>query len=110
MKKSQPLKKQTSSSHGQHTTATTLIASVLRHLLYVGSLNKYEAVSQLGAWSLNSTISDLANDYGVSITRAKEIVGRSRQPVARYSIEASARPHALDVLALIDGKGKKVAA
>lgn len=110
MKKATRSEKQGSQSQGQHTTAPTLIASVLRHLLYVGSLNKYEAVSQVGDWSLSSTISDLANDYGVTITRTREMIGRSRQPVARYSIEASARPHALDVLALIDGKGKKVAA
>ncbi|WP_296125131.1 helix-turn-helix domain-containing protein [Pseudomonas sp. Ga0074129] len=102
--------KQKAAALGTRKTAPTLIASVLRHLLQTGSLNKYEGVNVLGDWSLSSTISDLANDYGVTITRTREMIGRSRQPVARYSIEASARTHALDVLALMDGKGKKVAA
>ena len=110
MKKSQPLYQQTSPLHGQHTTAPTLIAAVLCHLLFTSSLNKYEGVSQVGDWSLHSTISELANHYGIHITRTKEVVGRSRQPVARYSIGTPARRHALEVLALMDSKGKKVAA
>jgi hypothetical protein len=108
MKKATIPEEKRSQSHSQHTTAPTLIASVLRYLLHTGSLNKYEAVSKLSAWSLNSTISDLWNHYGVSVTRTKELVGRSRQPVCRYSVEAPARRHALDVLALMDGKGKQV--
>lgn len=108
MKKATRSEKQGSQAHGQHTTAPTLIAAVLRYLLHTGSLNKYEGAGELGDWSLSSTISDLWNDYGVSVTRTKEIVGRSRQPVTRYSVEAPARRHALDVLALMDGKGQKV--
>jgi hypothetical protein len=93
-----------------HTTAPTLIAAVLRHLLFVSSLNKYEAVNQVGDWSLASTICDLANHYGINFTRTKEHVGKSGQPVARYSIGLPARRHALAVLSMMDSNGKKVAA
>lgn len=107
MKKATRSEKQGSQSQSQHNTAATLIASVLRHLLHIGSLNKYEAASHLGDWSLSSTISDLAIRYGVTITRTMVTVGRSRQPVARYSIDGQARGHAFDVLTLLDGKARK---
>ena len=110
MKKATRSKEQGSQSHGQHNTAPTLIAAVLQHLLFAGSLNKYEAAKTLGDWSLHSTISDLANIYGVTFTRTKEIVGKSRQPVSRYSITGPARDHAFRVLVLLTRKGKKVAA
>ncbi len=108
MKKATIPEEKRSQSHGQHNTAPTLIAAVLRYLLHTGSLNKYEGVTEVSDWSLHSTISDLATDYGVSITRTKEMAGRSRSQVTRYSVEAPARRHALDVLALMDCKGKKV--
>lgn len=99
---------QGSRSHGEHNTAPTLISAVLRYLLFTDSLNKYEGAGKLGDWSLNSTISELANKYCISITRTKEVVGKSRQPVARYSINGPARRHAIDVLTMMDRKTKKV--
>ncbi|WP_313450487.1 hypothetical protein [Stutzerimonas kunmingensis] len=86
-------------SYSGYITAPTLIASVLTHLLVDGSLNKYEAARKLGDWSLHSTISSLANTYGVTIKRVPEKVSHARQPIARYSIKESHRRHARAVLA-----------
>lgn len=110
MKKATRSEEQSSQSQAQHITEPTLIAAVLEYLVFTASLNKYEAARELGDWSLHSTISSLANTYGVTITRTKEIVGKSRQPVTRYSITGAALIHARDVLVTMDRKGKKVAA
>lgn len=100
---------QSSRAHGQHTTAPTLIAAVLEHMLFTSSLNKYEAASKLGDWSLHSTISDLANTYGLTIKRTPEKVPASRMPVTRYSIPDNERARARAVLALLSkpAKGRK---
>ncbi|WP_324731581.1 helix-turn-helix domain-containing protein [Pseudomonas paeninsulae] len=110
MKKATRSEEQGSQSHGQIITEPTLIAAVLEHLVFTASLNKYEAARELGDWSLHSTISSLANDYGITITRTKERVGKCRQPVTRYSIAGAARYHARDVLVTMGRKAKKVAA
>ncbi|TBW11699.1 hypothetical protein E0E50_05880 [Azotobacter chroococcum subsp. isscasi] len=112
MKKSRPLSQQASPSQGQHITAPTLIAAVLKHMLFTSSLNKYEAARELGDWSLHSTISDLANTYGLTIKRTPEKVPASRMPVTRYSIPDNERARARAVLALLSkpAKGRKGAA
>ena len=110
MKKATRSEEQGSQSQGQHNTSPTLLASVLAYLIFDGSLNKYEAAKQLGDWSLHSTISDLANKYGLSIKRTPEKVLRARNPVTRYSITEGHRRHARAVLVLLTRKGKKVAA
>lgn len=108
MKNGHPIPKDESSrAHGQHSTAPTLLASVLAHLIFDGSLNKYEGASKLGDWSLHSTISTLANTYGVTIKRTPEKVAQARQPVTRYSITEGFRRHARDVLVKLERKGRK---
>ena len=108
MKKAAPQYQQSSPTPGQHSTAPTLLAAVLEHLIFDGSLNKYEAASELRDWSLHSTISTLANTYSVTITRTPEKVPQARQPVTRYSIAASHRSHARDVLVKMEQrKGRK---
>lgn len=106
MKKAAPQYQQDSPSHGKNSTAPTLLASVLEHLIFDGSLNKYEAARQLGDWSLHSTISTLANTYGVTFKRTPEKVPNARMPVTRYSITDSARSHARDVLVKMECKGR----
>ncbi|WP_312722394.1 helix-turn-helix domain-containing protein [Stutzerimonas kunmingensis] len=100
---------QATRSGDQHITAPILLASVLKHLLYDGSLNKFEAARKLGDWSLHRTISNLANDYGVPIKRTPEKRPHVRQPVARYSITDSARNHAGHVLAKLSRRKKTAA-
>ena len=95
-------------SGDQHITAPTLLASVLNHLLFDGSLNKFEAARKLGDWSLHSTISNLANNHGVPIKRTPEKLPHARQSIVRYSITESARNHAAHVLAKL-GRRKKTA-
>lgn len=100
---------QATRSGDQHITAPTLLASVLKHLLYDGSLNKFEAARKLGDWSLHSTISNLANNYGVSIKRTPEKLPHARQSVVRYSITHSALNHAGHVLAQLGRRKNKAA-
>lgn len=108
MKKAAPQYQQDSPSHGKNSTGPTLLASVLAHLIFDGSLNKYEAARELGDWSLHSTISTLANTYGVTIKRTPEKVPNASMPVARYSIPDSVRSHARDVLVKMEQrKGRK---
>lgn len=95
-------KQQSGNSHNGYITAPTLIVSVLTHLLVDGSLNKYDAARKLGDWSLHSTISSLANTYGVTIKRVPEKVSHARQPIARYSITERHRRHARVVLAKLE--------
>ena len=106
MKKAAPQYQQDSPSHGKNSTAPTLLASVLEHLIFTCSLNKYEAAHQLGDWSLHSTIYTLANTYGVTFKRTPEKVSNARMPVTRYSIPDSARSHARDVLVKMERKGR----
>ncbi len=110
MKKATRSEELSSLSHGQHNTSPTLLASVLAYLIFDGSLNKYEAAKQLGDWSLHSTISDLANKYGLSIKRTPEKVMCARNPVTRYSITEGHRRHARAVLMKLEQRKKGVAA
>jgi len=100
---------QATRSGDQHITAPTLLASVLKYLLFDGSLNKFEAARKLGDWSLHSTISNLANNYGVPIKRIPEKLPHTRQSVVRYSITESARNHAGHVLAKLSRRKKTAA-
>lgn len=117
MKKSQPLKKQTSSSHGQHTTARqsrapTKIARVLAHMLDEGPLHRFEA-EHIGDHCLPSTISNLSLRYGLTFRRTWERVpSRWGTPcdVIRFSIPRSERRHAREVLALLTSKKLRRAA
>ncbi|WP_417791949.1 hypothetical protein [Stutzerimonas xanthomarina] len=97
---------QATRSGDKHITTPTLLASVLKHLLYDGSLNKLEAARKLGDWSLHCTISNLANNYGVPIKRTPKKRPHARQSVVRYSITESARNHAALVLAKLRRRKK----
>ena len=77
MKKATRSEEQSSQSHGQITTsnnakAPSKIANVLAHLLNVGPLS-FEA-ERIGDHCLHSTISDLANGYGLAFKRTPEKV------------------------------------
>ena len=119
MKKSQLLCKQASPSHGDITTsasndAPSKITRILGHLLFTGSLNRFEA-ERLGDHCLHSTISKLANGYGLLFERQLERVPNHwGQPctVTRYSLPTSEHRRAHNVLAMLGkrGKGKQVAA
>ncbi|MBU1285386.1 MAG: hypothetical protein KJ989_02900 [Gammaproteobacteria bacterium] len=119
-KTSLPIHKEASPSHGQNITSPTellrkapsKIARILGHLLHTGPLNRFEA-ERIGDHCLNSTISDLANDHGLTFTRTPEKVPNHwGQPcdVTRYSLPASEYRRALLVLDMLSHKGKKVAA
>ncbi len=68
----------------------TKISRVL-HLLCCGhSLNRFEAEHQAHDHALNSTISELANDHGISVVRTWEVVpGFAGKPTrcVRYRID-----------------------
>ena len=102
-----------SRAHGQFNTindeAPSKIARILAHLLFDGSLNRFEA-ERLGDHCLPSTISDLAHGYGLSFQRQSEKVpNRWGAPcdVTRYSLPASERDKACKVLALLRKPTKK---
>ncbi len=66
------------------------IGRVLHELVKGQSLNRFEAERQLHDHTLNSTISDLANEWGVRVRRVREQVpGYGGQLVScvRYSLE-----------------------
>lgn len=117
MKKSQPPSKQASPSQGDITTgkAPSKIARVLEHLLYDGSLQRFEA-ERLGDHCLHSTISSLANGYGLKFQRQLERVPNHwGEPctVTRYTLPASERRRArivLDMLCKPAKQRQKVAA
>ena len=117
MKKATRSEEQSSQSHGQITTsnnakAPSKIANVLAHLLNVGTLNRFEA-ERIGDHCLHSTISALANGYGLKFERTPEKVPNHwGQPcdVIRYALPASEYQKARAVLVLLSRKGKKVAA
>ena len=94
--------------------APTKIARVLQRLTGGASLNRFEA-ERLGDHCLHSTISRLFNRHGLIFERQHESVpnnlGRPCQ-VIRYSLPASERKHARNVLAMLlnSAKRQKVAA
>ncbi|WP_219063464.1 hypothetical protein [Pseudomonas sp. UMAB-08] len=105
MKKSQPLSKLVSPSHGDITTpkAPSKIARVLEHMLYDGSLIRFEA-ERLGDHCLHSTISSLANGYGLKFERQLERVPNHwGEPctVTRYNLPDSERRRAVNVLLML---------
>lgn len=122
-KASPPIHAEASQSHGQNITngtspaglqakAPSKIARVLEHLLFIGTLNRFEA-ERIGDHCLHSTISALANGYGLSFKRTSEKVPNGYgQPcdVIRYSLPVSEHRRARTVLMLLCRKGKKVAA
>lgn len=117
MKKATRPEEQSSQSHGHITTsnnakAPSKIAKILAHLLNVGALNRFEA-ERIGDHCLHSTISALANGYGLTFKRTSEKVpshwGQACD-VIRYALPASEHRNARAVLVLLTRKGKKVAA
>ena len=117
MKKATRPEEQSSQSHGQISTsnnakASSKIAKILAHLANVGALNRFEA-ERIGDHCLHSTISALANRYGLAFKRTPEKVpSHWGQPcdVIRYALPASEHRNARAVLVLLTRKGKKVAA
>ena len=120
MKKATRSEEQSSQSHGQFITspaellrtAPSKICRVLAHLLNVGPLNRFEA-ERIGDHCLHSTISALANGYGLKFERTPEKVPNHwGQPcdVIRYALPASEYQKARAVLVMLTRKGKKVAA
>ena len=117
MKKATRSEKQGSQSHGQTTTtsqgmAPSKIARILGHLLNAGPLNRFEA-ERIGDHCLNSTISDLANDHGLTFKRTPEKVPNHwGQPcdVTRYSLPRSEHRRAREVLALLTRKKQRMVA
>ena len=104
MKKATPQYQQSSPSHGQFNKAPSKIARVLAHLLYVGSLNRFEA-ERIGDHCLHSTISSLAHSYGLKFHRAPEKVSNhwgAPCDVTRYSLSESEHRRARSVLTLLN--------
>ncbi|WP_277053096.1 hypothetical protein [Zestomonas thermotolerans] len=90
----------------------TKIATILRLMLDGHSINRFE-VEHVGDHCLHSTISSLANDYGLIFTRTWEQVpnrfgGKTR--VMRYSLPPSQHKRARAVLVALTSKPKGVAA
>lgn len=113
MKKATIPEEKRSQSHGDSTTETpSKIARVLAHLLNAGPLNRFEA-ERIGDHCLNSTISDLANDHGLTFKRTPEKVPNHwGQPcdVIRYSLPRSEHRRARLVLDMLCRKGRRAAA
>lgn len=110
-KKGQPIKASPEKSHADITTSTgkapTKISRVLGHLLQDRSLNRFEA-ERLGDHCLHSTISSLANGYGLNFNRLTERVpNRWGLPclVTRYSLPASEFKRGRYVLAMLEKTG-----
>ena len=119
MKKATIPEEKRSLSHGDITTsanndAPSKITRILEHLLFIESLNRFEA-ERLGDHCLHSTISSLANGYGLLFERQLERVPNHwGQPctVTRYSLPTNEHRRARNVLAMLGkrGKAKQVAA
>lgn len=98
-------KEKRSQSDGDMATSKPLskIARVLAYMLYDGSLQRFEA-ERLGDHCLHSTISSLANGYGLKFQRQLERVPNHwGEPctVTRYSLPASERRRAHVVLEML---------
>lgn len=84
-------------------------ASILAHFMKPRSLNTFEA-EPLGDHSLNSTVSTLANEYGLNFVRVWEQVPNrfgSMTRVKRYSLPPSELPRAKQVLDLMMKRSHK---
>ncbi|WP_371231477.1 hypothetical protein ACAW63_02605 [Pseudomonas sp. QE6] len=83
--------------------APTKLSRVLAHLVAGGSLNRFEA-ERIGDHCLNSTISALANNWGIEFKRLPERVpthwGKDCD-VIRYSIPQSQLKRAQRALAMM---------
>ncbi|WP_454838321.1 hypothetical protein [Pseudomonas mohnii] len=107
-KKDQPKKASPEKSHADHTTtstgkAPTKISRVLDFMLEDHSLNRFEA-ERLGDHCLHSTISSLANGYGLKFERQIERVPNHwGEPctVTRYTLPASEHRRARNVLLML---------
>ena len=120
MKKATPPKEERSPPQGNHSAnrtelldkAPTKITRVLAYLAFSGSLNRFEA-EHIGDHCLHSTISTLANNYGLAFERQLERVPNhwaQSCDVTRYSISDSERHRARDVLLLMLRKSGKALA
>lgn len=123
MKKATIPEEKRSQSHGKNitplasavapmTSAPTKISRVLSYFLHTGPLNRFEA-ERIGDHCLHSTISSLANGYGLTFKRVPEKVPNHWGlpcDVIRYSLPRSERRRALLVLDMLSRKAKKVAA
>ncbi|MDI3185185.1 MULTISPECIES: hypothetical protein [Pseudomonas] len=117
MKKATIPEEKRSLSQGNTNTgkAPSKIARVLEYMLYDGSLQRFEA-ERLGDHCLHSTISSLANGYGLKFQRQLERVPNHwGEPctVTRYTLPASERRRArivLDMLCKPAKQRQKVAA
>lgn len=110
MKKATPPEEKRSLSQGNIITgsAPSKIARVLEHMLYDSSLTRFEA-EHLGDHCLHSTISSLANGYGLLFERQLERVPNHwGEPctVTRYTLPASERRRASNVLVMLGKRGK----
>lgn len=110
MKKATHSEEQSSHSHGQfssaNTKASSKIARVLEHMVFSGPLNRFEA-ERIGDHCLHSTISSLANNYGLIFKRTPEKVPNhwgAPCDVTRYSLPDSEHHHARYVLELLTQK------
>ena len=110
-KKGQPKKASPEKSQADITTSTgkapTKISRILGHLLQGSSLNRFEA-ERLGDHCLHSTISSLANGYGLNFSRLMESVPNNwGLPclVTRYSLPMSERKRGRYVLAMLEKSG-----
>lgn len=107
-KKGQPNKASPEKSHADSTTtsigkAPTKISHVLDFMLQGRNLNRFEA-ERLGDHCLHSTISSLANGYGLKFERQLERVPNHwGEPctVTRYTLPASERRRARNVLLML---------
>ncbi|WP_054905021.1 hypothetical protein [Pseudomonas sp. NBRC 111144] len=94
-----------SQSHGDMAISKppSKIARVLAYMLHDGSLQRFEA-ERLGDHCLHSTISSLANGYGLKFQRQLERVPNHwGEPctVTRYALPASERRRASAVLEML---------
>lgn len=91
--------------------APSKIARVLTHLMMVGSLNRFEA-ERIGDHCLHSTISKLANDYGLLFARIDEKVANgwgTPCDVTRYSLPESEHRRATLSLEMMTRRRKEAA-
>jgi hypothetical protein len=99
-----------SPSQAKHNTTQrkrkTKLASILEHFANGGSLNRFEA-ERLGDHCLNSTVSVLANDYGLAFFRLTETVPNrfgGTTPVTRYRLMPSDLDRAQQLLEALSAK------
>lgn len=88
--------------------APTKIARVMTHMLLIGSLNRFEA-ERIGDHCLHSTISKLANNYGLNFRRINEKVPNgwgAPCEVTRYSLPGSERRRATLALEMMTRRNK----